>query len=435
MNILLIPLASMGMSTLDTKVIELLENIDIVSQNIEQSFNLTGMAMALGLVLALIAGAAECFMMILGQRTLDTMRLLRIIGMSICIANAGTIADIVTSPGLALEKGARDVALKSNIEITALENDMAEAHKKYVEELSSAIDEATEVEKTAEKTKDSFFENVASTVSNAAGTAVNPIGTGLSVLWDYVEGWMKKKTILTEQKIVEWINALIRFLGEFFFQISYIAMLLSQRIFLQILKIFAPVLFALSLAPPFKSAWSQWLGKIVSVSLWGFLIYFILCYVLSMQIFFMNQDLESYAALNNGGIHIDNSGWGGVMAMGMQGIGTTCYLAIGWFIGVYILRFVPEVASWLIPGGVSSGVGSSSAAATGMAASAGGAVGGAIGGAAGSAASGAIKVAGGVASGASVGESAIAQTGIAQHLTAGAAAVRQARNIKPKKKE
>ena len=46
----------------------------------------------------------------------------------------------------------------------------------------------------------------------------------------------------------------------------------------------------------------------------------------------------------------------------------------------YIIRFVPEVASWLIPGGISSGAGSAAGSTVmGMAAMAGGAAGGAAG--------------------------------------------------------
>ena len=50
--------------------------------------------------------------------------------------------------------------------------------------------------------------------------------------------------------------------------------------------------------------------------------------------------------------------------------------AMGMLVGAYIIRFVPEVASWLIPGGVSSGAaspaGSVAMGATTMAGSAAG---------------------------------------------------------------
>ena len=116
----------------------------------------------------------------------------------------------------------------------------------------------------------------------------------------------------------------------------------------------------------------------------------------------------------------------------MQAIGTTCYLAIGWFIGVYILRFVPEVASWLIPGGVSSGAGASATMGMAAASAAGGAVGGAVGGAAGAVAGvsgGAAKALGAMKGGATMAEAVLAQTSVAQGMAQGKSNFDQIKNV------
>lgn len=67
-------------------------------------------------------------------------------------------------------------------------------------------------------------------------------------------------------------------------------------------------------------------------------------------------------------------------ALGLQGIGSNCMYAMGMLVGAFILRFVPEVASWLIPGGVSSSAGSA-AGSVATAGVAGGIYGGIAGGA------------------------------------------------------
>ncbi len=424
MNILMIPLDAIGMTTVDEKIIALLDNIDIISESMRSSFDLTGIAMAIGLSLALIAGAYECFMMMMGKQVIDTMKLLRIMGISLCIANAGVIADMATAPGRALEEGVRKTSMETNTQISALEKEMETAHNDFNQRLNDAINKANNVEKSAEETRKALSEADSSTDSED-GSSFNPITSATSSLWEYIKGWIEKKTIMMEQKIAEWINAIIRIVGQLLFQISYIAMLLSQRIFIEILTIFAPIAFALSLAPPFKSAWSQWLGKILSLSLWGFLIYFIMNYVLCMQMYFMQQDIEAYSKL------CYQSG-DGVGAIGMQAIGTTCYLAIGWFIGVYILRFVPEVASWLIPGGVSSGAGASATMGMAAASAAGGAVGGAVGGAAGAVAGvsgGAAKALGAMKGGATMTEAVLAQTSVAQGMAQGKSNFDQIKNV------
>lgn len=79
-------------------------------------------------------------------------------------------------------------------------------------------------------------------------------------------------------------------------------------------------------------------------------------------------------------LHGSVNSWEQIGALGLQGIGSNCMYAMGMLVGAYIIRFVPEVASWLIPGGVSSGTGSvAGSAAMGITSAAGAMAGGAAG--------------------------------------------------------
>ena len=166
-----------------------------------------------------------------------------------------------------------------------------------------------------------------------------------------------------ETKVSEWINDVIRFIGELIFQMSYYGMLVAQRIFLTIMAVFAPIMFALSIVPPWSSAWSQWVSKYLSLSLWGFVVYMCLYYIDFILMYNLQEDLTAYGKLLQG--QVDS--WSQIGALGLQGIGSNCMYAMGMLVGAYVIRFVPEVASWLIPGGVSSSAGS---AAGGVAAGA-----------------------------------------------------------------
>ena len=139
---------------------------------------------------------------------------------------------------------------------------------------------------------------------------------------------------------------------------SYYGILVAQRIFLAIMMIFCPIMFALSLAPPWNSAWSQWMSKYLSLTLWGFVTYMCLYYIDFILLYNLQQDLIAYNHLLTGSVN----SWSQIGALGLQGIGSNCMYAMGMLVGAYIIRFVPEVASWLIPGGVSSGVASSAGA-------------------------------------------------------------------------
>jgi len=148
--------------------------------------------------------------------------------------------------------------------------------------------------------------------------------------------------------------------------------------------IFCPIMFALSLAPPWNSAWSQWMSKFLSLSLWGFVTYMCIYYIDFILLYNLQQDLIAYNHLLHGSVN----SWEQIGALGLQGIGSNCMYAMGMLVGAYIIRFVPEVASWLIPGGVSSGAGSAAGSTVmGMTAMAGGMAGSVVGSAAGGAAS------------------------------------------------
>jgi hypothetical protein len=125
---------------------------------------------------------------------------------------------------------------------------------------------------------------------------------------------------------------------------------------------FAPIMFAMSIVPPWSNAWSQWISKYLSLSLWGFVVYMCLYYIDFILLYNLQEDLIAYDHLLKGSV----TSWGQIGALGLQGIGSNCMYAMGMLVGAYVIRFVPEVASWLIPGGVSSSAGSvAGAVATG----------------------------------------------------------------------
>lgn len=126
------------------------------------------------------------------------------------------------------------------------------------------------------------------------------------------------------------------------------------------------------------------MSKYLSLSLWGFVTYMCLYYIDFILLYNLQQDLVAYNHLLHGSVN----SWSQIGALGLQGIGSNCMYAMGMLVGAYIIRFVPEVASWLIPGGVSSGAGSvAGSAAMGITSTAGSAAGGAVGAAVGGAGS------------------------------------------------
>lgn len=349
-------LLTMGLPSIDQSLEKLLVAMETFPKSAVLG-NTVGYARVIGLCLALCVGSYECWMMMLGRRAMDVVKLLRIVGLSICITYSSWICQELARPGKALEATTKQMASSKNKEVAALELKVAQKQSDYLKRLrqvQDSIETAKQVQTIGEDAH--WWDKLIYNMENL-GTTIN--------------NYAQRATVAAETKVSEWINDVIRFIDELIFQMSYYGILVAQRIFMAILATFAPIMFALSIVPPWNSAWSQWISKYLSLSLWGFVTYMCLYYIDFILMNNLGEDLTAYGRLLQGQVN----SWGQIGALGIQGIGSNCMYAMGMLVGAYIIRFVPEVASWLIPGGVSSSAGSAAggvvAGAVGSAASTG----------------------------------------------------------------
>ena len=346
-------LLMMGLPAIDDSLMRLLTAMETFPKSAILG-SAVSFAKMLGLLLALCMGSYECWMMMLGRRGMDVMKLARIIGLSLCITYSSYICESLKMPGKGLEEVTRQMAQSKNREVAALELKVAQKQDDYLKRLRQVQDSIETAKQVQEIGEDAHWwdkliynmENLGSTINNYA----------------------QRAAVAAETKVSEWINDVIRFVGELIFQMSYYGMLVAQRIFMTIMATFAPIMFALSIVPPWSNAWAQWMGKYLSLSLWGFVVYFCLYYIDFILMYNLMEDIKAYDTLLRGTVN----SWQQIGALGLQGIGSNCMYAMGMLVGAYVLRFVPEVASWL--GGASYAMGAASttvaagaAAATGTA--------------------------------------------------------------------
>lgn len=351
----------MGLPAIDQSLDKLLVAMEAFP-NVAILGDTISFARMLGLVLALCIGSYECWMMMLGRRGMDVMKLLRIIGISMCISSSSWICSALQVPGKSLEATTKAMAMAKNKEVAALELKVAQKQGEYLERLRAVQDSISTARQVAEIGEDAnWWDKLVYNVENLGET---------------INNYAQRAAVAAETKVSEWINDVIRFVGELIFQMSYYGILVAQRIFIAIMVVFCPIMFALSLAPPWNSAWSQWMSKFLSLTLWGFVTYMCLYYIDFILMYNLQEDLVAYNHLLHGTVN----SWEQIGALGLQGIGSNCMYAMGMLVGAYIIRFVPEVASWLIPGGVSSGAASpAGSVAMGAATMAGSAAGSAVG--------------------------------------------------------
>lgn len=331
-------LLTMGLPAIDDSLMRLLEAMNTFPKSAILG-NTIGFAKMLGLCLALCMGSYECWMMMLGRRGMDVMKLLRIAGLSICISCSSYICSALKVPGEELESVARQMANSKNKEVAALELKVAQKQDGYLKRLrqvQDSIETAKQVQAIGEDAH--WWDKLIYNMENLGST---------------INNYAQRATVAAETKVSEWINDVIRFIGELIFQMSYYGMLVAQRIFMMILATFAPIMFAMSIVPPWSNAWSQWISKYLSLSLWGFVTYISLYYIDFILEYNLLADIKAYDTLLRGTVN----SWDQIGALGLQGIGSNCMYAMGMLVGAYVIRFVPEVASWLIPGAVSSSAG------------------------------------------------------------------------------
>lgn len=347
----------MGLGVIDQSLDSLLTTMENMSPNLHLP-DLTVLAKTIGLGIALGVGANECYQMMLGKRGMDVMKLLHIVIISLCISASGAIANMARTPGKYLEGIAKNAANGINESVVKKEEEVAQAQQNYLDEVRKAMRQMEQSMEAEHKADSNWTDYVDGT----------KIKEALEEGTQHIANIAKEYALVLETKICEWVSLIIRLIGEIILQAIIYGLLVSQRIFMHLLEMVAPIMFAISLSPHFKSAWSQWLSKYISISLWGFVTYVCMFYVFHIILQNLEQDLVAYKTLQS-----DVTGANAqVAAIGMQAVGSTCMYLVGVLVGIKVLAMVPEAASWLIPGGVSSNAGSSAAgvvvAGTGMAA-------------------------------------------------------------------
>ena len=263
MNLLLVPL-TIGLPAIDESLDKLLVAMETFP-NVAVLGDAVGLARIIGLLLALCVGSYECWMMMLGRRGMDVMKLLRIIGISICISSSSWICQALQVPGKGLETATKAMAKAKNKEVAAFELKVAQKQSEYLDRLREVQDSISTAQQVAAIGQDAaWWDKLIYNVENLGNT---------------INNYAQRAAVAAETKMSEWINDVIRFVGELIFQMSYYGILVAQRIFMAIMMIFCPIMFALSLAPPWNSAWSQWMSKFLSLSLWGFVTYMCIYYI------------------------------------------------------------------------------------------------------------------------------------------------------------
>lgn len=197
MNLLLVPL-TIGLPAIDESLDKLLVAMETFP-NVAVLGDAIGLARILGLLLALCVGSYECWMMMLGRRGMDVMKLLRIIGISICISSSSWICQALQVPGKGLETATKAMAKAKNKEVAAFELKVAQKQSEYLDRLRAVQDSISTAQQVAAIGQDAaWWDKLIYNVENLGNT---------------INNYAQRAAVAAETKMSEWINDVIRFVG------------------------------------------------------------------------------------------------------------------------------------------------------------------------------------------------------------------------------
>lgn len=282
-------------------------------------------ALALGAIFVLIVAAGMAYKMMTLDGKLDILQLLRPLLIAVVLSNWPKVVPIVTAPGETIEKAFQSIYTGELATVANLRDQRMEAANSVGEKLREKQAAAREAERAMNES-----EGVLDKIWNVAADAFETVKAT-------AKGWL----VVSETYILNVIEKIIIWIAELFWQVSIYFIFLLKAIYMAVLSIFGPISIACSVLPAWKDQWSKWLGKIVSVSLYGAMAYLVMIFSLQLTKYGLLTDIDTLnqIAADEAGI-IDYMG---------SNFGTTILTVACLFCGGIAMKSVPEIASWVIP--------------------------------------------------------------------------------------
>jgi hypothetical protein len=257
---------------IDQDILNLIEGLyDTMSLRHERYVAFAQMLCALFMFLYF---ALEAYKMMVGDKKLEVMPLLRPFALSMVIMFWGSFVDIIKTPMEYLAQAERSAFYQG---LTRLEK---ESRQRY-----ALIDEIGQ--KLVETSVDT--ERAAQQVNNTQTGDFFGLGESLDTLWDKIKGYYL--LVVSRMRFVG--HQLIEYVAVTFFQVCTYVIFFLQAIFGSILIILGPLSFAFSILPGYRDAYLNWIARFISVSLYSVIGYLVLNMAIEVVRLGIMQELEA----------------------------------------------------------------------------------------------------------------------------------------------
>ncbi|MDT3401281.1 plasmid transfer protein [Mucilaginibacter terrae] len=295
-------------------------------------------AKALAAIFMIIFFAIKSYEMMVGDKQLEVMPLLRPFGLAMIILWWGPFVKMVAFPTDLVANQTEQMFMSEQTIVNNLRLNRADLMLKVANSLYT-FQAQTEV---AEKESDTWYgqawDSVTSTVKEGISTVVTPL----------LE--LKARLTVGLQLL---ITQLLELAGIWILRLAVYIVFMIQIIYSTILIILGPFAVAVSILPAFRDSFSTWVARFISVNLYSGIAYLIMYLCGLMQEYAMTSEISKYKELvGENGLNASIEKMAVFAGNGLLSFGT---VIIVFLIGAICMFTVPSISTWIIStSGISS---------------------------------------------------------------------------------
>lgn len=295
-------------------------------------------AKALSAIFMIIFFAIKSYEMMVGDKRMEIMPLLRPFGLAMIIMWWGTFVKVVAFP---TDLVASQTELMFSSEQTTVNNLRMNRSNLMLAVANSLYTFQAQTE-VAEKESDTWYgqawNSVTSTVKEGISSVVSPL----------IE--LKNRLTVGLQLLM---TQLLELLGIWILRLAVYIIFMLQIIYSSILVILGPFAVAVSILPAFRDSFSTWIARFVSVNLYSGIAYLIMYLCGLMQEYALTSEISKYQELvGKDGTAANIEKMAFFAGNGILSFGT---VIIVFMIGAICMFTVPSISTWIIStSGISS---------------------------------------------------------------------------------
>jgi hypothetical protein len=297
-----------------------------------------GDAQALAAIFMIVYFAIKSYEMMVGDKRLEVMPLLRPFGLAMIIIWWGAFVKMVAFPTDLVQTQTDQMFNSEQSTVNALRVQRSTLMLAVANSLITFEAQTQVAEKESDTWYGQAWDSVTSTIKQGISDVVSP----LLELKNRLEVGMQ---LLFTQ--------LLELIGIWILRIAVYVIFMIQIIYSSILIILGPFSVAVSILPAFRDSFSTWVARFVSVNLYSGIGYLIMYLCALMQEYALQSEISKYQVLvGQNGTTADLTKLAWFAGNGVLSFGT---VIIVFLIGAICMFTVPSISTWIIStSGISS---------------------------------------------------------------------------------